>query len=399
MANYIYKVKSEDGHLNQGRVAATNYAQALAQVKRMGTVVELTQEKVKFSIKIGRGPKLSLKDRIIMTEQLAVMLRAGISLPRALRDLQEESSSKQVREVLSGIVVDVEGGVPFSTALSKQPRSFSSVYYQMVKGGEQSGNMSEILTKLAYQQQKDYELRGKVRGALIYPAIVTVLLTGVIILVITFVLPKLSVMFRESGVELPLSTRLLLGLSDLFVNDWYWLIGGLVGLILGFRAVVRTPKGHFIWDTIKLKIPVLGKFQQKAAMARFSQSFAFLSQAGVPMLDIFQTLKGVVASMVYEKAIIQISKDVENGVPISTAVRRHKQFPIMVSQLLRVGEESGDLVGILNMLGDFYEKEVDSMAKNLSTLLEPLIMIAMGFGIAFVLISVLQPMYGIINTV
>jgi type IV pilus assembly protein PilC len=395
MPSFSYKLRNPDGKTVVGKLQAAGYAQALADARKLGTVIEVTQQANSIFARF-TTPKLKIKDRMVMTEQIAVMVRAGISLPKALKDIQEESSVKAVRNVLAGIVVDVEGGLPFSVALSKQQGSFSSVFVQMVKGGEQSGALVDILEQLAYQQQKEYDLRGKVRGALIYPAIVSTLLLGVIILVITFVLPKLATLFGDTA-TLPISTRILLGTSNFMVSNLPYLAIGVPAAILLLRKAASTKKGRPVWDAFKMRIPVLGKFTKMAIIARFAQSFAFLSQAGVPMLDIFTTLKGVVNNVHYENDIAQISRDVENGIPISTAVKRHKRFPTMVPQLIRVGEETGDLVGILKTLASFYEKEVDSMAKNLSAFLEPIIMIMMGGGIGFVLVSVLQPIYGLIG--
>ena len=269
----------------------------------------------------------------------------------------------------------------------------------MVRSAEKSGNLAGVLLQLTHQQQKEYELRGKVRGALMYPAIVSVLLVGVITLVITFILPKLAPLFTESGTALPLSTRFLLGLSAFMTSKWYLIILFWVGLIVGFKYFVKTEKGHYAWDLVKMKIPVLGSFMKKSYMARFSQSFSSLSEAGIPVLEVFKTVRGVVGNVVYEKEIDKIAFDVANGIKVSTAIRKSKYFPPMVGQLVAVGEQSGDLAGIFKVIADFFEKEVDSMAKNLSTLLEPIIMIVMGAVIGFVLISVLQPIYGLVNTV
>lgn len=234
---------------------------------------------------------------------------------------------------------------------------------------------------------------------MIYPAIISVLLVGVVIMVITFILPKLATIFADSHVQLPLSTRFLLALSSFLISYWYILIALVVGTIFGLRSLLKIEKAALAWDRVKLRLPVLGNFLKKSYMARFCQTFASLAQAGVPVLEIFQIVGGVVGSKVYEVEITKISADVENGVKISTAIRKSKYFPAMVGQLVSVGEQSGDLAEIFNVLGEFFDKEVDSMAKNLSTLLEPIIMIVMGGVIGFILVSVLQPIYGLVNTV
>jgi type II secretory pathway component PulF len=403
MPSFAYKVRGEEGKLDRGLVVAASQAEALEKVRKLGstvTVLELREvaqkaEKSKFSF----GKKLSLKDRIIFTEQLSVMLNAGITLVQALKGLEEETVNKGLARILEKIIVDVEGGMPFSEALAKHPKAFSTIYCQMVKSAEKTGNLADILSKLTEQQQKEYELKGKVKGALIYPAIVSILLLAVMILVITFILPKLTAIFSESGVELPTSTKILLGISDIFVNQWWLIILGLLVLISGFKFMLRTERGLFFWDAFKIRIPVMGSFMKKAYMARFTQSFASLAQAGVPVLEVFRTLRGVIGNSVYEREIDKIANDVENGIKVSVAIRKSKHFPAMVGQLVSVGEQSGDLAGIFHVLGEFFGKEVDTMAKNLSTMLEPLIMVAMGVGIGFVLISVLQPIFNLTNAV
>jgi type IV pilus assembly protein PilC len=269
----------------------------------------------------------------------------------------------------------------------------------MVKSAEKSGNLADILLKLTEQQRKEYELKGKVKGALIYPAVISVLLVGVIILVVTFVIPRLSTLFTETGTDLPWSTKFILALSKFLTTKWYVLILAGVVFFFALKWFGNTKKGRLIIDTIKLRIPVIGNFMSKAIVARFAQTFSFLSQAGVPVLEIFDTLRGVMGNAVYSAEIDRIAKEVENGTPLSTSIRKSSRFPAMVGQLVKVGEQSGDLAGMFKVLGNFFEKEVDTMAKNLSTLLEPIIMVIMGAVIGFILIAVLQPIYGLINAV
>lgn len=401
MATFTYKLKTDEGKQDKGTVVASDYTDALLKVRKLGSLVmDLTEVKDKKKGKDGGSRKsLGLKDRIIFTEQLAVMLNAGITLVQALKGLEEESTNKSLRIILQEVIADVEGGMPFSTALARHPRTFNTIYCQMIHSAEKTGNLADILKQLTTQQQKEYELKGKVKGALIYPAVVSVLLIGVVIMVITFILPRLTGLFTDSGVKLPASTRMLMALSSFMTHQWYILIALLVGSIFAFKYGVSTTRGRMIWDTYKLKVPVLGSFMRKSYMARFTQSFASLASSGVPVLDVFKTVRGVVGNALYEQEIDKIAKDVENGIKVSVAIRKSKHFPPMIGQLVSVGEQSGDLAGIFTVLGEFFEKEVDSMAKNLSTLLEPIIMIVMGAVIGFVLVSVLQPIYGLVNAV
>jgi type II secretory pathway component PulF len=401
MATFTYKVRLATGKIEHGSLQAISQSEAMLKVREVnGSLIELTEAKAKKEFRIPLfGGKISLKDRIILTEQLAVMLNAGITLVQALKGLEEESSNKALKKVLGNLVADVQSGLQFSYALEKHPKVFSHIFVQMVRSSEKTGNLADILTKLTVQQQKEYELKGKVKGALMYPAIVSILMVGVIVLVITFILPKLTGLFVDSGQDLPASTRFLLGLSAFMTTKWYLLVLMMVGVVTGFKFLVKTEKGRLAWDTFKLRIPVLGSFMKKSYMARFCQSFSSLAQAGVPVLEVFETVRGVVGNALYEKEIDRVAKDVSNGIKVSVAIRKSKHFPAMVGQLVAVGEQSGDLAGIFKVLGDFFEKEVDGMAKNLSTLLEPIIMIVMGVVIGFILVSVLQPIYGLVNAV
>ena len=402
MAHFTYKIRTLEGKLQKGIVVAIDQRAAMQKVRELGGVVlqlenEASPKKGGFHFTLNRG--LSLKDRIVFTEQLAVMLKAGITLVQALKGLGEESDNKVLVGIISTLVADIEGGKPFSSALAAHPKVFSTIYREMIHSAEKSGDVAEVLEKLTSQQQKEFDLRGKVKGALIYPAIVSTLLIAVIIMVITFILPKLTGLFTDSHVALPLSTRMLMGLSHFFTTDWLFLIIGLLMLVGGLKLAMRYRKGRRLWDLIKIRMPILGPFMRKSYMARFTESFASLAQAGIPVLDIFNTLKGVMGNCIYEEEIAKIAADVENGIKVSTAIRKSKYFPAMVGQLVSVGEQSGDLAGIFNVLGEFFEKEVDTMARNLSTILEPVIMIVMGVVIGFVLVSVLQPIYGLVNAV
>lgn len=401
MATFKFTLKDGGVKPVKGTLEAPTYAEALSQLrKKDGIIVELTEAKSGNLLSKLVGKKgLNLKERIIFTEQLAVMLTAGITLLQALKSLEEEAQNKKSKRLFGALAAELEGGTPFSKILEKYPESFSEVYSHMVKSAEKSGNLADILLKLTEQQRKEYELKGKVKGALIYPAVISVLLVGVILLVVTFVIPRLSSLFTETGTELPWSTRFILALSSFMTTKWYVLVIGIAVFLFALKWVGKTKRGRYIIDGLKLRIPVIGNFISKATVARFAQTFSFLSQAGVPVLEIFDTLRGVMGNAIYADEIDRMSREVENGTPLSTSIRKSKHFPAMVGQLVKVGEQSGDLAGMFKVLGNFFEKEVDSMAKNLSTLLEPIIMIIMGVVIGFILIAVLQPIYGLINAV
>ncbi len=407
---FRYRIRLPDGTEQKGQLQAIDRAAASEQLRRLGGfLLELEAEKQQENNeeKTGLGARIkkmiqrppSLKDRIIFTQQLAIMLHAGITLVQALKSQEEESTNKNFRKILHNLQHVIQDGQPLSAALSHHPQAFSRVYIEMIRSAEQTGNLSEVLGDLTHQQQKEYDLRAKVKGALMYPAIVSILMVGVIVVVITFIVPKLTALFTDSGASLPATTRFLITVSDLFVHQWYIIIAVVVGISIALKMIGNTPKGRRFFDAVKLKVPVLGKFVKAAYLARFCQTFGSLSSAGIPVLETFSTLKGVVNNVLYEEEIDRIAREVENGNKVSVAIRKSKLFPGMVGQLANVGEQSGDLSGVFTTMGDFFEKEVDGMAKNLSTVLEPLIMIVMGVVIGFILVAVLQPIYGLVDTV
>jgi type IV pilus assembly protein PilC len=409
MANehYQYQLRTTDDRTIRGSIVAASYTTAVERLRDMYPGSVLLELGVQVERKRGGDdilaflspPSLQIKERLVFTEQLAVMIKAGITLPQALRGQAEEAVRAPVRVLITDVATQLEAGTPFSEALAKYPKTFSGVFVGMIRSAEQSGSLAEVLMALTEQQRRDYELRRKVKGALTYPILISVLLVAVIALVVMFVVPRLTGLFEQSGTALPATTQFLIWLSHFLTNQWYVVIGILVGAVALVQWWYKTEAGKLAIDGFLLKIPVIGTFIRKAAIARFAQAFAFLAKAGVPVVEIFTTLGSVMGNIHYTHAVERVAKDVQNGVPLSGAIRKEKLFPGMVVQLARAGEQSGDLAGMMKVLSTFFEGEVDAMAKNLSTLLEPMIMVVMGAAIGFVLISVLQPIYALMGSI
>lgn len=397
MANFIYKAISRQNKKIRGIVKASSKigARKLLEKQRF-TIISITEQN-KTGISFNFLKRVSIKDKIIFTGQLGIMIKSGLSVTDALESLADETQNKYFAESINDIKNQVESGTALSKALEAHPRIFSEIFVQVVKSGEITGALDGVLGKLGAQLQKDYDLVAKVKSAMIYPIIVITLLIGVMIIVVTYIIPKLKDVFTEAGTELPVSTKILLFISDSLIKYSWGFIIGLVIIIFIFRFLTSKGKGQIIWHTIKIKIPVFGPFSQKIIMARFTQIFSSLSGAAVPVLKIFETTESIVGNIVIRQDLKNIALDVKNGVPVSFAFRKSKHFPRMVSQLVSVGEKSGEMQSVFELLANFYEKDVDNMAKNLSSALEPIIMIVMGLGVGFILISVLQPIYGLVG--
>lgn len=401
MSIFKYKAKNLSGGGESGEVEASSVEIAtnlLLRKKLFVTEIRPASGDLNFNIPFLK-PKVGLKDKIIFTEQLAVMIRAGLNLISALKSLKDETGSKELARCLEKIIIDVESGKNFSSSLAKFPQAFDQIYVSIVDSGEKSGKLDESLSRLAKQMDKSYDLVSKVRGALIYPAVVTVALLGVGVFVLVFILPKLKGIFTDSGVAMPAITKIIMSLGDVLSTKWYYFLIGLFVITIGYIFFSRTQTGKTFNDTLKLRMPVFGSLFKKAYMANFTRTFASLSASGLPVMDIFKTVKTVIPNSLYQKDIDIIAKKVENGVLISKAMHESKLFPSMVGQLALVGEKSGQMSEVFDTLGDFYEREVENITKNLSALIEPIMMIVLGAGIGVLIVAVLQPIYGLVGAV
>ena len=385
----------------KGELHADDLGQANKTLRAQGLIVlhlALYDEKASspFHFSLNRK-KVPLKEKIIFSRQLSVMIRAGLSIVKALESLSRQTENEFFKETIHDLITQVKGGTVLSKAMMRHPKVFADVYVAVIKAGEQTGQLSEVLLNLAEQQEKEADLVGKVKGAMIYPAVIFCLLIGVMILVVVFVIPSLQSIFTESGATLPFLTRMLLGLSKI-IRGYYWIIiPALVGLFILLRLWVGTAPGREVYDKAKFSLPIFGSLTKKVYMARFARTMAMLIKASLPILEALEIIRKTISNVHYNRAFERIQREVESGKTMSASVNKEPLFPPMVAQLISLGEESGSMESVLLDVATFYDKEVDTMAKNLTTLLEPIMMIVMGIGVAFVVASVLGPIYGLVN--
>lgn len=401
-----YSAKDQNGQIIQSVLDAPNEEAAakalhekhlfVLEIKQTGTANPGINKDIKIPFLSGR---VALKDKIIFTEQLAMMVKSGLPLLDAFSALEEQTENKYFSSVIAEISKEVKGGKPLSETLAKYPKIFPILYTAIVSSGEKSGKLDEVLERLAEQLQKDYDLISKIKAAVTYPIVVITALVGIVIIMLIFVVPQLKTIFADMGAELPLVTRIVLGTSDLIRNFWYVWIIVMVGIYLAIRFWARTASGGIIWDNFKLKIPLIGPLVRKIYMARFTRTMGTLVASGLPMLDIISTVSSVLTNKVYTRAFKKVSTDIENGKTLSLSLKEQNVFPPMIYHLIAVGEKSGKLDYVLLSMANFFDKEVENTTQNLATLVEPILIIFIGAGVGLVVASVIMPIYSLVNVI
>lgn len=398
--HYAYIARTKDDHTQRGEVDASSLTEARKIIRDQGLfVLSLVPKREKgFLLNFLRG-RVSLKDKMIFTKELSMMIKSGLPLVEALEAMGEQTTSKALQEVTAAMIKDVKGGVSLSDAFAKHPRVFPFYYKNIIRSGEKSGKLDEVLLRLSTQIEKDYALVAKVRGAMVYPALIVVAIIGVVILMMIFVIPQIKNIFEESGVQLPLLTRILIASSNFSVRYFYLIIIVFFGVVFGLGWFLRTPSGGLAWDRLKIRLPIFGSLFKKIYMARFSRTMAMLTKAGLPILEALDTVGDVINNGIYKQSLAAIAKQVETGVPLSNAMKKDKNFPAMVTHLVAVGEKSGNLEYVLSSLADFFDAETDNLTSNLAALLEPILMIFMGVGVGFIVAAIIMPMYNLVNAI
>lgn len=327
----------------------------------------------------------------IMTRQLASMLRAGVQLAECLTALIEQAERPGLKRVLSDLKVQVNEGVSLSGALARHPRFFSDLYVNLVSAGEAAGNLEGVLFRLASFLEAQNRLRGKVVSALFYPLIMTVIGGGILIMLMTTVVPKVTAIFADTGRALPINTQILIFASTV-VTDYLWLLAIAITVgVLVFQRWLRTPEGRFKWDRFILKVPVFGDLARKVAVSRFAKTLATMLASGVQLLRAMEIVKNVLGNAVLTKVVEEARESIREGESIAQPLRRSGEFPVIVCHMIAVGERSGQLEQMLENVATDYDLEVDMQIARLTTLLEPLMILGMGGSVGFVVMSILLP--------
>lgn len=396
MEKYTYKARSEDGKLVTGKIESRDERAAVELLRqRKLLVVSLKvwhERQIPIIGRLFSGVKHS--DLVNFTRQLSTMITAGLSVTNSLAILETQSETAMA-QVVAGILRDVEAGTSLAGALAKYPKVFSGVYIALVRVGEAAGVLDTVLKRLAANLEKEREFRGRIKGALIYPAIVVTGMAVVGVVMMVFVIPKLTAMYRDFGAELPLATKILIGVSEGIIRWWYVVAALVIGTGMFGRVWIKTPMGRYRWDLWLLKLPIVGVLQVQVILTEFTRTMALLVNAGMSVLDGLGIIKRALGNAVFEASVSEVSLAVEKGFPLATALAQQPHFPPIVSQMVAVGEETGKLDEVLEKLSNYFESEAEQKVKALTTAIEPLIMILLGVGVGFLVIAVILPIYNL----
>jgi type IV pilus assembly protein PilC len=404
MTQFSYKAKTTEGEVKNGKIIANDQKEVEELMKRRGLFLISAKDlsgKKKYEIKLPKFmQRVGLVDKMLFTRNLAVMLQAGLSFARALSILAEQTKSAYFREILQDISKDVQKGSSLGDSLAKYPKVFNNLFVSMVRVGETGGNLEEVLSLLALQLKKDHEITSKVKGAMMYPAVILTAMSLIGVLMMVFVFPSLLKMFSESGTELPVTTRALIFISESLQNYGLFILIGFIALLVMFIQTIKTPAGKKSFDGILLKIPVVNGIIMKVNVARFSRTLSSMITSGVSIVQALDVISGTLGNSYYKDSAADACKKVQKGLDLSEVMAEYGNiYPGMMIHMIEVGEETGSLENTLKQVAEFYEEEVDQFTSNLSSVIEPILMLVMGGAVGFFAISLIQPMYSIMETI
>ncbi len=397
---FLYKAVTKEGKSIQGVIDAKD-AQEVASYLRTHDFfpVTITQKKDKNVNKLIQFFTRSKPSIQFFTRQIAMMLLSGLTFVDALRILEEQAQNEATREFTTGIVADIEGGKSFSQAIARYPELFSPVYVALIKAAETTGLLDKILFRLADNLEKQQKLKSTIKSALLYPAIVILGMVVVVIIMMLFVVPQLSVVYVSLNVALPLSTRIIVGMSNVFIVFWPFMLGFLALFIFLFRQWHKTESGKLIFDDVILRLPVFGKLIQKTILAQSTSTLSLLIGAGTLVVEALQQTAGTMGNVLYKNAILSVAEQVEKGVSVGDALGGYTVFPPILVQMAKIGEQTGKLDESFLRVSEYFEQEVDQLTKTLQTAMEPFIIVILGLGVAFLIFSIITPIYSLTSAI
>ncbi len=399
MRDYRYTAKdSTNGKIVKGQIQADNDSTAAQMLMDKNLFpIKISTEADKSLLNMSFLNKVSLKDKVIFTRQLSTLIKAGLPITQALSTAVEQVASKPLRAALSQVVAAVEGGSSLADAFAEHPEIFNHVYVSLVAAGETSGTLDKAMERLADELEKENAIISKVRGAMIYPAIVLVVIILVIIFMLISILPQVKSLYDSLGKSIPFLTAFLLGVANFVTGYWWLTILILIALFAGLRSYFHTPAGRRLKDRTKMRFPVIGMLFKKVYMARFSRTMASLVNSGVPILEALEIVAEAVNNVIIREIVLHGAENVKGGKSLSSILANNEYFLPLVPQMIRIGEDSGTLGDMLDKTASFYEDEVDQQVKNLSTIIEPVMIVVLGGMVMFIIGAVLFPIYGLVG--
>ena len=397
MRKFNYKAKDKTGKTIKGLVEAADEKQAASVLREKGMVLFGLSPSRQDVFKLASERlihRIGLTEIATFTRQLSTMITAGLTVADALRILKEQSSPGFAL-VIDDILRSVEGGVSLAEAMEKHPRVFNEVFVSLIRAGEAAGVLDKVLARLSDNLEKQKEFSSKVKGAMIYPAIIVVGMGIVGTIMMIFVIPKLLGLYKEFNAELPLPTKILMTISDLATRFWWMTLIALGAGFFFFQNFQKTPLGRRKIDEIKLRLPIVGGLQKMTILTETTRTLGLLVSTGISIIDGLNIVSHAVGNSIYEEELQTAAKQVEKGLPLAGILAEYEEFPPVVTQMIAVGEETGKLDEVLTKLSVYFESESDNLVKGLTTAIEPLIMIVLGLGVGFLVIAVILPIYNL----
>ena len=394
MALFKWKGKNLRGEDLKGEIEGVSKEEVERKLRAQGIIPSKISKVQEIHIPF-LEKKVTLKDIVVFTRQFSTMIEAGLPLTQGLDILAQQSENKKFRQIINGIKVKVESGNSLSASIGEYKKVFTDLYVNMINAGEISGNLDVILQRLAMLLEKTVALRRKVKGALFYPVTVIIVATIVTSILLIKVVPTFAEMFSSMGRALPLPTQIVINVSNFLRHNLGYIIGVIFLLITGIRLIYKTEKGRYFLDGLMLKFPIFGELVRKAAIAKFSRTLGTMLSSGVSILEAFDIVAKTSGNVVIEKALYFVRDEIKQGKTIAEPLSEVKTFPPMVVQMLSVGEKTGQIDTMLNKIADFYEDEVDQMVSNLTSIMEPLIMVFLGGVLGTLIVAMYLPIFKI----
>ena len=396
MPNFTYSARNSQGKEVKGKIEARDGQAVVEILQDKGLVVVNVKEQATFDIEslgqinIGGVP---MKDKVVFMRQLATMVGAGLPLTRGLQVMEQQISNPLFKRVITQVKSSVEAGKSLADSFRNSDEVFDDITINLIEAGESSGNLDDILNKLAIELEESKKLQGKLKGALTYPLILLVIIVGVMVLMMLVLVPAMSDIYGEFGGELPTITRIMVAMSDFFLGYWWAIVIVLLGLLIGYKVWVDTPKGKRTKDKIIVKIPIMGVIISKMQLAQFTRLFGLLLGSGLSIIRALELTAMSLSNDMFKEVIFEAKEEVERGGSLALPIARSDYFPLIVSSMIAVGEETGELDTVLAKVSQYYKEEVDQATENMSSLLEPVFLVIMGVAVAFIALGVYTPMF------
>ena len=394
MADYSYIALNKDGREIKGSLQAENLSAARFKLKNDGmTPITVKEQSIlDKDINLGFSKKVKSRDLSIFCRQLTSIINAGVPVVEALRMLGDQTPNTNLKKAIIDTRERVQQGTTLTEAMKKSPKVFPSMLVNMVEAGETSGNLEIAVSRMGHQFEKSAKLSGLVKKAMIYPIVMFTVAILVMITMSIVVVPKFAEMFAEMGTQLPLATRIIMGFSDLLLHQWYILIAVTVILVMLIRFFAGTENGKVFFGTLAIKIPIFGKLNVKSYSAKFARTMSTLVSAGIPITQAIEITARTMSNVLFSRALAKAKEDVEQGIPISTPIRKSQVFPPLVYNMLAIGEDTGNIEGMLDKVADYYEEETELATASLAEVMQPVIIVVLGAMIGVLVLAMYQPM-------